>query len=69
MKDKGVLVAAIVGVALIVSSAIISSGLKSLGSGIERAGSSLGQGIGSTRVPSEFEVSISDGGSPFRIDK
>ncbi len=71
MKDQGVLFGVIVGIALIVSAAFISSGLKSLGRGLERAGSSLQQGISNTRLsttnPTKFEVSFSDGGTPFRI--
>ena len=47
MKDKVVLASIIFGVCLIISSYLLSSGMKSLGTGISSAGSSLGNGFAS----------------------
>ncbi len=78
MKNQNIIVAAIIGVALVVSASILAGGLRSLGQ-------SVGISIGSAgaapqpRMPTEFKVrmddiniraSISNGGGPgesFRV--
>ena len=48
MKDNIITASIIFGVCLIISAALISSGLKSLGRDISDAGSSIGRGIADT---------------------
>jgi len=56
MKDKVVLASIILGVCLIISSYLLSSGLKSLGTGISSAGSSLEDGIVSVAAAKKTET-------------
>ena len=71
MKDKNVIVAIVISLGLIISSALIADGLKTLGSSIQGAGVGIGTGIANTShgtsKPVQYEVSIKDGGNPFRI--
>lgn len=71
MNDKSVIIAVVLGIALVFSAALISSGMKTVGASIQAAGASIGNGIAHTAtVPgnmSKFQVQITDGGNPFRI--
>ena len=48
MKDNTITTAIIIGVCLIISASLLSSGLRSLGHDISEAGSSIGRGIADT---------------------
>ena len=79
MKNENAPIALIIGVAMVISAAIVSSGLKSLGTSIQTAGSSIGNKMGlvRTNVPSRFNVDLGEvkmtngggGGESFRIQQ
>lgn len=69
MKDKTVLAAIIIGVCLIISSYLLSSGMKSLSQGISNAGTSVGNGIANTgHNMDKLTLSLSGGNTPIRIE-
>jgi len=71
MKDKTIIAAVILGVCLIISSYLLSSGMKSLSGGISRAGASIGSGITHTAAANSMKVdlSLSSGNSPIRFQE
>ena len=80
MKDQNVRIALIIAVAMLVSAAIVSSGLESFGKSMERAAASIGNGMAAQRsatIPSNFRVDLGEikigngggGGESFRIHK
>ena len=79
MKNQNVLIALIVAGAMVISAAIVSSGLKSLGDSVLRAGSSIGSGMAARRtsIPSSFRVDLGElkiangggGGGSFRVQQ
>ena len=72
MQDNRILAATILGVCLVISSYLLSSGMKSLSHGITSAGSSIGSGIASgSRIPNSMKVdlTLSGGNTPIRVDK
>ena len=77
MKNHNVLIALIIAVAMLISAAIVSSGLKSFGTSMQRAASSIGNGMAAQRsatIPSTFRIDLGEikignggGGESFRI--
>ena len=80
MKNQNVVIALIVAVAIVISAAIVSSGLKSFGTSMQRAGSSIGSGMTAQRaatIPSSYRIDFGEikigngggGGESFRIQQ
>ena len=75
MKNQNVLIALIVSVAMVTSANIISSGLKTFGRSVEKAGQSIGS-RGFAHIPSKLwldfgELKVANaggGGQAFRIE-
>lgn len=70
MQDKAISASVILGICLIISSFLLSSGMKALGRGIQDAGVSVGNGLShGSRSSKQLEVdlSLSGGGNPIRI--
>jgi hypothetical protein len=65
MKNTSVVVALVVGVSLIVSTAILSSAIKQYGRSLEQAASNQPRSVG---IPEHFTVSLESGHSPVRFD-
>ena len=69
MNDKTVLASIILGVCLIISAFLISSGMKSLSRGLSSAGTSIGNGISSSGSKTvRVDMSVSGGNQPLRIE-
>jgi len=67
MKNTSVIVALIVGISLIVSAAILSSGIKEYGRSLERAAGKQPRSV-SVDMPSRFSISLESGNTPVRFD-
>lgn len=63
MKDHTIVIALIIAVALIISAAVLSSGLKSYGHSIEKAGASIRSGLAASDepdVPGEIRLHLGE---------
>ena len=62
--------ALVLGGSLFASAWVLSSGMQSLGQGIAQAGLALASGLGANRTPNPmtYQIQLSDGGAPFRIE-
>ena len=80
MKDQNLRIALIIAVAMVISAAIVSSGLKSFGTSIEGAASAIGSGMAAQRppsIPANFRIDLGEikigngggGGESFRIQQ
>ena len=70
MQEKTISASVIIGVCLIISSFLLSSGMKALGRGIQEAGVTIGNGLSQGNRSSkqlEVDLSLSGGGNPIRI--
>jgi hypothetical protein len=65
MKNASVIVALIIGVSLIIASAILASAIKDYGRSFEAASRHQ---PGSINIPSSFVVRMESGNSPLRFD-
>ncbi len=63
MKDRTVIIALIIAIALIISAVVLSSGLKSFGRSIEKAGASIRSGLAASDdpdVPREIRLNLGE---------
>ena len=63
MKDHTIIIALIMAIALIISAVVLSSGLRSFGRSIERAGASIQSGLAvpdGPAVPSEIGLKLGE---------